>query len=126
MHECCKLLQIIFCNAFLLITSVLMDMDVHTHTQSSSGGSGTPFLAALSSFSLGESTTASNFSNQSTQRERKGLIQKVAESVVSFCKYESIDHDAKKEKTQMGFKKKSKPKQNPEESTFPFTGKKYQ
>lgn len=32
MHECCKLLQIIFYNAFLLITSVLMDMDVHTHT----------------------------------------------------------------------------------------------
>lgn len=57
-------------------------MDVHIHTQSSSGSSGTPFL---SSFSLGESTTTSNFSNQSMQREIKGLIQKVAESVVNFC-----------------------------------------
>lgn len=85
MHECCKLLKIIFCNAFLLITSVLMDMDVHTHSHSSSGGSGTPFPAALPSFSLGESTTTSSFSNQSVQRERKALIQKVAESVVNFC-----------------------------------------
>lgn len=126
MHECCKLLQIIFFHAFLLITSVLMDVDVHTHTQSSSGGSGTPFPAALPSFSLGESTTTSNFSKQSVQRERKASIQKVTESVVNFCclNVNFIQSTMMPKRKNTNGIKKTKPKQNCEEPTFPFTGEK--
>lgn len=97
-------------------------MGTVTHTQSSSGGSGTPFPAAFSSFSLGESTT-SNFSNQSVQRERKDLIQKMAESVVKFCclNVNFIQSTvAEEKKPQMAFKKN----QTTQTPRFPFTEKK--
>lgn len=46
------------------------------------------------------------------------------ELLLPKCKFYSVDHDAKKRKNTNGIKKKKKSKQNPEESTFPFTGEK--